>query len=257
MTSLTLATPDSPMSAADFVKSLAGVDRHKREDAALAALLAGHVPSYMREFVDVTVTFADAQGAGHKLVIRALPDYLCIGTDADRLRIPLWPLTAQRVADAWNCVLPTSKLVTILWNAAPSKLPPQPWGPPYDASMMSTERIVAHNARVEATIKKLAVDATKLMGGHKKDVVLTKQLAAKPKSVAIFGWHQANGKPIQPVYLGHENTYADYSHGIRMVSRECLLDDQPDDLGRVLMDANLCGVVSSEGPLPFIRQPGV
>jgi hypothetical protein len=95
------------------------------------------------------------------------------------------------------------------------------------------------------------------MGGHKKDVVLTKQLAAKPKSVAIFGWHQANGKPIQPVYLGHENTYADYSHGIRMVSRECLLDDQPDDLGRVLMDANLCGVVSSEGPLPFIRQPGV
>lgn len=245
------------MTATDFVKSIAGLDRHKREDASLAALLAGHVPSYMRDFVDVTLTFADVQGVGHTLVIRSLPDYLCIGTDSDRLRIPLWPLTAQKVADAWNCVLPTSKVVTILWNAAASKLPPQPWGPPYDASMMSTDRIVQHNARIETSIKKLNLDATKLMGGHKKDVVLTKQLAAKPKSVAIFGWHQPNGKPIQPVYLGHENTYADYSHGIRMVSRECLLDDQPADLASVLTDANLCGVVSNEGPLPFVRQPGV
>ena len=257
MTSLTLVTPDSPLSAADFVKSIAGFDRNKREAAALDALLAGHVPSYMRNFVDVTITFADSHGVGHKLVVRALPDYLCIGTDTDRLRIPLWPLTAQKVADAWNCVLPTTKLVTILWNAAPSKLPPQPWGPPYDASMMSTDRIVAHNARVEATITKLNVDATKLMGGHKKDVVLTKQLVTKPKSVAIFGWYQPNGKPIQPLYLGHENTYADYSHGIRMVSKECLLDDQPDDLGRILMDVNLCGAVSSEGALTLLRQPGV
>lgn len=257
MLTLQLEVPETHMTATDFVKSLVGLDRHKREEAALLALLGGHVPSYMRSFVDVTVTFADSHALGHTLVVRALPDYLCIGTDSDRLRMPLWPLTAQKVADAWNCVLPTSKLVTILWNAAPSKLPPQPWGPPYDASMMSNERIVAHNTRVEATIKKLGVDATKLMGGHKKDVVLTKQLAVKPKSVAIFGWHQPNGKPIQPVYLGHENTYADYSHGIRMISRECLLDEQPDDLGRILTDVNLCGAVSSEGVLPFIRQPGI
>lgn len=257
MTSLSLATPDNPMTAADFIKSIAGLDRSKREDAALAALLAGHVPSYMRDFVDVTVTFADTAGVGHSLVVRVLPDHLCIGTDADRLRIPLWPLTAQKVADAWNCVLPTTKLVSIIWTAAPSKLAPQPWGPPYDASMMSTERIVAHNARVEASIQKLGIDATKLMSGHKKDVVLTKQLVQKPKSVAIFGWIQPNGKPIQPLYLGHENTYADYSHGIRMVSRECLLDGQVDDLGRILQDAGLCGSVSNEGPLPIIRQPGV
>ena len=257
MTTLTLATPDSPMTASDFVKSIAGHDRAAREDAALAALLAGHVPSYMRTFVDVTVTFADTAGHGHTLIVRVLPDHLCIGTDADRLRIPLWPLTAQKVADAWNCMLPTTKLVQIIWTSAASKVPPQPWGPPYDASMMSTDRIVAHNARVEATIQKLGLDATKLMSGHKKDVVMTKQLAVKTKSVAIFGWIQPNGKPIQPLYLGHENTYADYSHGIRMVSRECVLDGQPDDLGRLLMDPVLAGGVSGEGALPFIRQPGV
>lgn len=245
------------MTATDFVKSIAGIDPVKREAAALDALLAGHVPSYMREFVDVTITFADSHGVPHKLVIRTLPDYLCIGTDSDRLRIPLWPLTAQKVADAWGCVLPTTKLVTIFWNASQSKLPPQPWGPPYDASMISTKRLVDHNSRIESTIVKLNIDSAKLMCGHKKDVVLTKQLITKPKAVAIFGWHQPNGKPIQPLYLGHENTYTDYSHGIRMVSKECLLDDQPDDLGRILADANLCGAISSEGPLPLLRQPGV
>lgn len=257
MTALSLVVPEVQMTASDFVKSIAGLDRAKREDAALAALLAGHVPSHMREFVDVTITFADAKGVGHKLVVRVLPDYLTIGTDSDKLRIPLWPLTAQKVADAWGCLLPTTKLVSIIWSAAPSKVPPQPWGPPYDASMMSTERIVAHNARVEATVLKQGVDGTKLLAGHKKDVVLTKSLAVKPKQVAIFGWHQPNGKPIQPLYLGHENTYADYSHGIRMVSKDCLLDDQPDDLGRILQDANLCGAVSNEGALPLLRQPGV
>ena len=245
------------MTATDFVKSIAGLDRSKREDAALAALLAGHVPSYMRDFVDVTITFADSHDVGHKLVVRVLPDHLCIGTDADRLRIPLWPLTAQKVADAWNCVLPTTKLVTIIWNAAPSKVTPQPWGPPYDASMMSTDRIVQHNARVEATLKKLGIDGTKLMAGHKKDVTITNQLIAKPKQVAIFGWIQANGKPIQPLYLGHEAQYCDYSHGIRVISRECVLDGQPDDLARILMDPQLCVGVSDEGPLKLVRQPGV
>lgn len=257
MVTLNIATPPEQTTASDFIKSITGLDRYKREEAFAAALLGGNVPSYMREFVDISLTFADTIGVGHQLTVRVLPDYLCVGTDDDRLRVPLWPLTAQRVADAWNCVLPTTRLVTIIWNAAVSKVPPQPWGPPYDSSMMSTDRIVAHNARVEATLKKLNIDGTKLMGGHKKDVVLTKQLAIKTKSVAIFGWHQGNGKPIQPLYLGHENTYADYSHGIRMVSRECLLDDQVDDLGRILTTASLCNVVSNEGPLPFIRQPGV
>lgn len=257
MTTLSLPTPDALMTGSDFVKSIAGMNRDQREVAALAALTAGHVPSYLREFVPVTITFRDAQGHAHTLVVGVLSDYLSIGTDTDRLRMPLSPLGAQKVADACNSVLPTSKLVSITWAAATGKLPPQPWGPPYDASMMSTDRYVIHNQRIDATAAKLNVDLTKLLAGHKKDVVLSKYLVAKPKQVAIFGWHQPNGKPIQPVYLGHENTYADYSHGIRMVSRECTLDGQPDDLARILQDAVLSVGVSDEGPLPLVRQPGV
>ncbi len=36
----------------------------------------------------------------------------------------------------------------------------------------------------------------------------------------IYGWHQLNGTPIQSTYNGHIETYADYSHGIRLVLRE-------------------------------------
>jgi hypothetical protein len=256
MTTISLPIPDAPMAGSDFVKSIAGMDRNHREAAALDALLAGHVPGYMREFVPVSLTFRDKAGVSHALTLNVLPDYLSIGTDTDRLRFPLWPLTAQKVADACGCILPTTKMVSIIWAAA-AKLPPQPWGPPYDASMMSTDRYVIHNGRIDATAAKLGVDLTKLQAGHKKDTVLCKSLAVKTKSVAIFGWHQPNGKPIQPLYLGHENTYADYSHGNRMVSRECELDGVVDDLARILQDSVLAVGVSDEGALPLVRQPGV
>jgi hypothetical protein len=256
MTTLQLITPDDLISGGSFIKSIAGYDHKKREDATAEALLAGNVPTYMREFVDVSLTFADSTGVGRKLTFRVLPDYLTVGTDSDKIRMPLWPLTAQRIADAWNCVLPTTKLVTIIWNAA-NKLSPQPWGPPYDETMQDTNRFVIHDKRIDDSIKKSGFDERQLLAGHKKDVVLTKMLVNKPKSVAIFGWHQLNGKNIQPLYLGHSATYTDYSHGIRLVSRDCLLDDQPDDLTRIMQDKTVSMSVSSEGPLPIVRQPGV
>lgn len=226
------------------------MDRLKREDAALGALLDGEFPSHMKEFVDVVLVFADVTGTGRKLTIRVLPDYLMIGTIDDHLRIPLMPITAQVLADEWSCILPTPHMTTLIWSAS-QKVTPQPWGPPYDASMMSTDRFVKHNDRVELSITKAGFDSTKLLAGHKKDVVITKQLNNPyyKKRVAIFGWHHSDGKPIQPLYLGHESTYSDYSHGIRLISRDCLLDDQPDDLIRILGDAAICMSVSSEGAL--------
>lgn len=257
MTMLTLPTPDVPTTASGFVKSLAGINRFKREELAMNVLLAGNVPTHMKSFVDVPITIILKDGTTHELVIKVLPDYLTIGTDTDSLRIPLFPTTGQKIADAWNCLLPTTKLVTLIWHAASSKIPPQPWGPPYDASMMSTERLVAHDVRIDNAIKKLKVDPLKLLAGHKKDVVITNQLVKKPKQVAIFGWHQMNGKPIQPLYLGHEAHYTDYSHGVRLLSSDCILDSQPDDLRRILQDPVLSPAISSEGPMQLLRYPNV
>lgn len=250
-----IPVPETHKTATQFIEEWKGLTRLYREDKILNAFREGHVPSYMRTFEPIHLSFVDKIGTVHSLTIFTFPDYLTLGTDEDKLIVPMWPLTAQKLADDWGCVLPTTKLVTLFWNVAPGKIPPQPWGPPYDHSMMSTERFVAHNTRVFNTMSKLKIDHGKIVAGHKKDVVITNKLVAKPKQVAIFGWHRSSGKPIQPLYLGHENTYSDYSHGIRLTSRECVLDGATDDLARIMQDPELHVVVSSEGLMKITRQP--
>ena len=77
--------------------------------------------------------------------------------------------------------------------------------------------------------------------------MITAQLATRPGKVAIYGWHQLNGQPIQPLYLGHEITYMDYSHGIRLVKQIMLVDGVPRSIQDVLKDPALCVLISDEG----------
>jgi len=67
--------------------------------------------------------------------------------------------------------------------------------------------------------------------------------------VAIYGWHYPGGKPIQPLYVGHWDRYVDYSHGIRLVAGEMIIDGQTHRVSDVLKDTLLCGLVSDEGPI--------
>ncbi len=60
--------------------------------------------------------------------------------------------------------------------------------------------------------------------GHKKDVVITNRLTREQGRIAIYGWHQPTGIPIQPLSTVHGAGYADYSHGIRLVSDVVLID---------------------------------
>jgi hypothetical protein len=249
MISLPIPAPSQPKSASDFIAAIKNSSRFSREDVAFEYLIDGNVPSYMRTFVEVKYSFVDANGLGHIARLYALPDYLTIGTDSDGLRIPLFPTTTQKLADVWNCLLPTPRIVDTLWHAAENKLNPLPWGPPYDSSMMSTNRIVQHNRRVEEQIKKLGIDRSKLTAGHKKDIVISVQLIHK-QHVLIYGWHRSTGVPIQNLnWWSHELTYTDYSHGERMVSRSCYVDDIEYDLAWILRDPVMHTMASGEGKL--------
>lgn len=250
-----LCSGQSKITASDFVKSVRSMNHIARDELAVDVLLSGNVPTYMQSFIDVNVPFIDGAGCNKVLVISVLPDYLTIGTDDDHVRIPLSPLSAQRVADAWRCVLPTPKLVTAIWMSS-THLPPQPMGPPYDASMMGTDRFVSHDAMIKNKMAELNITAGMLVSGHKKDVVISARLAADPKKVAIFGWLRPDGSPIQPLSLIHESTYADYSHGIRLISRDCRVNGTVMDMCSIMQDPSLCLSVSDEGPLPLVRQPG-
>ncbi len=91
-----------------------------------------------------------------------------------------------------------------------------------------------------------------LVAGIKKDVVVTNQLLDRLGHVAIYGWHQLDGNPIQPLTTVHVESYVDYSHGIRLVDRWALVDGKPMLVSEVLRDVNLCELLSDEEPLEVV-----
>jgi hypothetical protein len=248
------STPDEQKSASQLIDEFKHFSNVKREEFVISKIIEGHVPSKMRNYVEIQTTFFDSTKLERRLLFYVTSDYLSIGTDEDNLRFPLSPVGAQIIADEIDCIFPTTKIVNLIWENG-NKIPPQPWGPPFDSTMSSTDRIVKHDENVNKKILELGYDQLSLLVGHKKDVVITRKLEKNPKQVAIYGWHQTSSIPIQPLYLGHSNDYLDYSHGNRYCSRICFLDGYQDDLARILCDENLCLGVSSEGTLKSFRQP--
>jgi hypothetical protein len=246
------------LSAIECIASFQNFSHPARENYATKLFLEGNIPERLKQLQKVSIIFPNKISIGRSvtqtLTLFVTNDYLSLGTNEDFLRFPLNPLNAQKICDAWNCSLPTDKIVTIVWNAS-NKLPPQPWGPPYNDEMLSLKRYVEHDKRVNATISKLKYDYADLLAGHKKDVILSNRLQHRQKQVAIFGWHQANGKPIQTTSLIHENTYSDYAHGVRLVSNVCFIDNDEYHLHDILKHPELHKLLSSEGIMQVLRQP--
>lgn len=217
-----------------------------REANTLAEALKGNIPNFLRDLVSITI-----EENNNKITYLVMPDVLSIGTDDDFIRMPMNPLTAQKIANQYNCSLPTKKMCDQIWKAATIKLSPHPKGAPYDNSMLSTETFVWHNNIIENQLKSFKnFDRQQLITGIKKDVVLDKDLLNKPDRVAIYGWFQTNGTPIQGPTVNsssHEITYKDYSHGIRFIAREVFVNDKVMDLYDVLNDNNLSSLISHQG----------
>ena len=114
-----------------------------------------------------------------------------------------------------------------------------------------------HNATVRAqrTEQLPAHPLGTLVAGHQKDVVITAKLASAPGKVAIYGWHQTNGTPIQPLYLKHIASWVDYSQCIRLVQQKLSVNGREKTIAEVLADPALAGLLSDEGPIPKPRYP--
>ena len=226
--------------------SLVGATREKN---ILNEFLNGNIPNFLRKFDSITVT-----NQINTITYLVMTDYLSIGTDSDYVRMPMNPLSAQIIADKYDCTLPTRKMVNDIWAASKNKIPPLPWGPPYDSSMMSTHRIIVHNSKIQNQLQNKNI--ADLTSGHKKDVVLTNRLSPNnpKKRVAIYGWIQLDGKPIQGLNpISHEDTYEDYSHGIRLIANDVMVNGNPMRIQDVFKDANLAALISDEGILTFTR----
>lgn len=232
------------MTGTSFLDATKSMDRAAREDAIYDAIADGVVPAFAARFVEVRLAHGNHIG-----VMQVAIDYAAIGTDDDFVRIPMSPITAQRLADVFGYVLPTKTLVDAIYRAAVVKLAPSPLPP--GPQMMSNDYYRRHHQAIEKQCAGRAIG--ELVAGHKKDIVVTKRLAQRPDRVAIYGWHRLDGRPIQPLSLVHEASYADYSHGIRWVRGTMLVNGVERRVGEVLRDAELAILISDEGVLASPR----
>jgi len=241
-----LRSPDA-MTGSQFMRYINAMSFQDREMAILNELQTGNLPYFLREFKTLEATFNDAQGLPHRVSYRVMPDYLAIGSDSDYCRIPMGPGTAQRTANFYGASLPTRKLVDHIYQNAEIKLAPVTIAPVGDRN----ERVATfleHNTAIEA--QRLASGGVpgQLIGGIKKDVILSAKICdlQRPGHVVIYGWHQLNGEPIQPLTNIHSARYVDYSHGIRLMDSEIRVDGAVNQIQAILRDDVLFKLLSDE-----------
>jgi len=255
----TLNIPPRPAGAlkgSEFVNLVTSMTQDAREQNIYNQISIGNIPDFYRTLCAVTVT-ANLSGQDHTVIYYVTPDYLAIGSDDDYFLCPMTPTMAQQVADLLQCSLPTRKMVDAIWTQAAVKLAPAPIPP--SAQMTTVPVFNQHNTMVwnqrQPVLSQFPLGA--LVGGDKKDVVITNRIytAPAPPRVAIYGWHQLNGTPIQPLTTVHASTYADYSHGIRLANLKLLVDGQEKTIPEVLADSVLSALLSDEGVISTPRYP--
>ena len=233
------------MTGKEFISKTSRLSTRGREQVIRTQLTQGNIPGFLRDLQPVTTSM----GRGSQRITGkfwVMPDYLALGTEEDFVRIPMNPITAQYIASRYGFVLPSKKMVDLIYRQAGIHLSPAPLkaGP----AMTGNQYYRRHNAMISRQIPRGSYEHT-LVAGHKKDVVVSNRLIRKPRSVAIYGWHRGNGRPIQPLSTVHGNTYADYSHGIRLVYRLMKVDGETREVRDVMADPILWRLLSDEGPL--------
>lgn len=149
-------------------------------------------------------------------------DYVGLGQDwRTYLRLPLRPDAAQRIADALDCVLPTTSLVDRLLSVG-KRLKFHTGNP----GRLSTVWRTNGDTNQDIAALRLLSGDPKLFVAHSKDVVLTNKLNAEPDQVAIYGAHGTDRKvddPVQDLQTKHVWHYCDYSQRARLTHKTCLL----------------------------------
>ena len=277
--------PGAPSGSA-FIKTIWGenapgpVEWTKREESILAQLLAGNMPSWLRQWVTVEV-----QASSPKVTVRVLPDYLCVGDDTDFRHVPLDQHSAQRVADMFGACLPTAKICHAIYRTTPAAQQVGAFKRDYyitpwtlrtvikkNWAQTSTAAYDEHSLAIQAGMTKAGIKPGQILAGHKKDVIIANGLHRQPRKIAFHGFYDAKGYPAEPCYevkggplpscnkeaptLAHpEGRFSDYSQGVRLVHPIMHIDGAVKLVREVLVDPILSKLISSEGPISPPRIP--
>jgi hypothetical protein len=243
------ARPPEAVGGLEVMQRIAPLSLEEREAIVLREITGGNFPEFLRNFVRVPISGEDPDGRPVTAVMEVMCDYLAVGSDADFVRIPLTPQTAQKIADQFGCVLPTRKMVDAIDREAEIHMEPRPLTMEREA----VATFVQHHQIIES--QRAARPLGALVTGIKKDVVLSPRIFERPQRLAIYGWRKLDGQPIQNLTIVHVNRYVDYSHGIRLVNATLDIGGRPVAIPDLLRDSARCGLVSDEGPMEPPRYP--
>jgi hypothetical protein len=244
--------PANAMGGVEFVKRMEKLSLDEREAAVLRETTSGNFPGFLRKFKNITIRGRIKDGDLQRDVestIEVMPDYLAVGSDEDFVRMPMTPQTAQRIADEFGCVLPTRKMVDAIDAQAEVRLAPRPMTEAREA----VGTFLEHHQIIER--EREGKPLGQLITGIKKDIVLSPRIFDKPQRLAIYGWRQPGGQPIQPLTIVHSDRYVDYSHGARLVRSSIEIDGKQLNIDDLLADRDRCGLISDEGPMTPPRYP--
>ncbi len=229
---LSLSTSDASEGGSAFYQRAAAMGWSARDSFILQQVQVGNIPSFLRRLVPVRVKIP----SGRRLLTVTFfvsPDYLSVGNNQDWARVSLTAKGAAKALSMLNCFAPTPRLVDLIYRQANVKLSPVP----LFAHRDSTPIMWHHHLIIEGQRKQ----QKGLIAGIKKDIVFVnpKGDSALANRVGIYGWHKADAMPIQPFYQGHVWWYTDYSHGLRMVSKQIKVGRKWTTIDELLQDSTL------------------
>jgi hypothetical protein len=241
---------DAP-NGSQFSASIKDTSIHlkQREKLIYKAIKKGNIPHFYRQLVKITDS-ALIEGKYAVIEYYVLPDYIAVGTDSNYFYCPMTPALAQRVANKLKCSLPTRKMVDRIYQNASIKLSPLPIPP--TPAMVTVPVFIRHNNMLKQQRDSLSTTFIpgSLTGGDKKDVIISNRIYNDTSAyhVVIYGWHKTStGKAIQPLYARHLGTWADYSHGIRLVQNKVWVNGKTTTIKKVLRSEYLSILLSDEG----------
>ncbi len=242
------ARNNSLQNGTQVISSITNLSLQDRENYIFNEVINGNVPNFYRNLVAISDS-ALINNAYIHITYYVIPDYLALGCDTDYFLCPMTPILAQKIADTLGCILPTRKMVDKISDAAIVKMQPQTISP---SSQMITVPVFAQHDSMVWSQRQTFFPANalgNLVDGDKKDVVISNLIYSSqpPRRVVIYGWHYPNGNVIQPLYAGHIDTYADYSHGIRLVQNKVYVDSDTMLATDILSSQILYSLLSDEG----------
>jgi len=189
------------------------------------------------------------------------------------VRVNVSATLQQKLADIFDASLMTAQIADLAYTSAIRRIDPAPM--PISTTVAS---MVKHSSNVDSKLKILPTSEG-LVADPGKHWILDKKMESASGRACNYGWHflgssyqgiagfpvaskinSVGGKTvkvIQPNATAHDALHSDYSQICQLVSQVCWVDGVEKRFSDLLIDPTLSVLVSHQGPLKFIRQPGV